>query len=59
MAKAKYKQVSLTQLQEIVLNSTSFSEVMRQLGYKIVILKLIIGVIKMLIVIAILMIILF
>ena len=34
MAKAKYKQVSLTQLQEIVLNSTSFSEVMRQLGYK-------------------------
>ena len=33
MAIAKYKQVSLTDLEKIVKNSTSFSEVMRQLGY--------------------------
>ena len=34
MAIARYKQVSLIELEEIVKNSTSFSEVMRQLGYK-------------------------
>lgn len=34
MAKAKYEQVSLETLAELVKNSTSFSEVMRQLGYK-------------------------
>ena len=34
MAKAKYEQVSLEKLTELVKNSTSFSEVMKQLGYK-------------------------
>lgn len=34
MATAKYKQVSLVELKEIVKNNTSFSDVMRQLGYK-------------------------
>lgn len=34
MAKPKYKQVSLEELQEIVKNNTSLSEVMRQLGYQ-------------------------
>ena len=33
MPKPKYTQVSFTQLQEIVMNSTSFSDVMRKLGY--------------------------
>ena len=34
MAIAKYKQISLVELKEIVKNNTSFSEVMRQLGYQ-------------------------
>ena len=34
MAEAKYKQISLEKLNEIVKNSFSFSEVMRQLGYR-------------------------
>lgn len=34
MAIAKFKQISLQELEEIVLKCTSFSEVMRQLGYK-------------------------
>ena len=34
MAKAKYEQVSLETLTELVKNSTSFSEVIRQLAYK-------------------------
>ena len=34
MATAKYKQISLVELKQIIKNSTSFSEVMRQLGYK-------------------------
>lgn len=34
MAKPKYKQISVEELQEIVKNNTSLSEVMRQLGYQ-------------------------
>lgn len=34
MAIAKYKQIPLVELKEIVKNNTSFSEVMRQLGYQ-------------------------
>ena len=34
MAIAKFKQIPLQELKEIVLKCTSFSEVMRQLGYK-------------------------
>lgn len=34
MAEAKYKQITLEKLNEIVKNSISFSEVMRQLGYR-------------------------
>lgn len=34
MAIARYKQISLVELKEIVKNNTSFSEVMRQLGYQ-------------------------